>query len=143
MYGYAGASAAASTVTPFSQPPATTDPAGLARQGAANRPRQPAPRPATQAQEIISNGYQLISDTPQSTAGAHRLDDLPVQLVSTSANTALTSMSSYMSKLNTLAGPAKYAMYPMNFLNKGLTMSKAATTPVKAAGGGIGPGARD
>ncbi|MCV7442824.1 PPE family protein [Mycobacterium paraense] len=32
MYGYAGSSAAASTLTPFDQPAATTDPAGLAGQ---------------------------------------------------------------------------------------------------------------
>jgi PPE-repeat protein len=35
MYGYAGSSAAAATVTPFSSPPATTNPAGAASQGGA------------------------------------------------------------------------------------------------------------
>lgn len=139
MYGYAGASAAASTVTPFSQPPATTDPAGLARQGAATTQAAGAAA-STQAQEIISNGYQLISNTPQTLQGLTAPTTFQSSSVSTSANTALTSMSSYMSKLNTLAGPAKYAMYPMNFLQKGMTMSKVATTPVKAMESGLAHG---
>ncbi|WP_157011643.1 PPE family protein, partial [Mycobacterium celatum] len=37
MYGYAGASAAASKVTPFTAPPPTTNPAGVAGQGAATQ----------------------------------------------------------------------------------------------------------
>jgi PPE-repeat protein len=35
MYGYAGASATASRVTPFTPPPQTTNPSGLAGQSAA------------------------------------------------------------------------------------------------------------
>ncbi len=46
MYGYAGSSAAASKVTPFSAPPTMTNPAGLDSQApAAAQP--PAARPAS------------------------------------------------------------------------------------------------
>ncbi len=130
MYGYAGASAAASTLTQFSQPPATTDPAGLARKSAATG--QAAGTSArTQAQEVISNGSQLMSMTPQALQG---LSAPPTSTAtSTSSTTPLSTLSSYMSKFNTLTGPAKFAMYPMNFLQKGMTMSKIATAPAAAA----------
>jgi PPE-repeat protein len=63
MYGYAGSSSAASTLTPFSPPPSTTDPAGLATQS------------ATVAQAISGSAGaqqttlpQLISATPTALA---------------------------------------------------------------------------
>ncbi len=142
MYGYAGASAAASTLTSFSQPPATTDAAGLARQGAAVG-QTTGTSAGTQAQEIVSNGSQLISTLPQALQG---LASAPT---STSSGTGLTSLSSLMSKFNTLTGPAKFATYPMTFLNQALSASKAVTAPVAAAKAvesglarGVDPGAR-
>jgi PPE-repeat protein len=54
MYGYAGSSAAATTLTPFSSPPPTTNPVG---QGAAA------------GQSIVSNGPQLMSVVPQALQG--------------------------------------------------------------------------
>ena len=57
MYGYAGSSAAASTLTPFTSPPPTTNPAGVAGQAAAA------------AQSILSNGSQLMSALPQTLQG--------------------------------------------------------------------------
>jgi PPE-repeat protein len=57
MYGYAGSSAAASTLTPFTTPPPTTNPAGLAGQAAAV------------GQSILSNGPQLINALPQALSG--------------------------------------------------------------------------
>jgi PPE-repeat protein len=53
MYGYAGSSATASTLTPFSSPPPTTNPAGAGSQGAAV------------AQSSTSSGSQLMSALPQ------------------------------------------------------------------------------
>jgi PPE-repeat protein len=50
MYGYAGSSSAASTLTPFAAPPQTTNPAG---QG------------ATVAQSIVSTGPRVINAIPQ------------------------------------------------------------------------------
>jgi PPE-repeat protein len=57
MYGYAGSSAAASTLTPFTSPPPTTNPAGLTGQAAAA------------GQPILSNGAQLINALPQTLSG--------------------------------------------------------------------------
>ena len=63
MYGYAAASqAATSQVTPFTPPPQTTNPAGLAGQGAAVA--QAVGTPAGHAQTILSTG-QLMSTVPQ------------------------------------------------------------------------------
>ncbi len=132
MYGYAGASAAAATLTPFSQPPATTDDAGLARQGAAVG-QAAASSAGTQAQEVIANGSQVMSMTPQALQGLSAPPTSTATFTSTSSTTPLSTLSSAMSKFNTLTGPAKFAMYPMNFLQKGMTMSKIATAPVAAA----------
>jgi PPE-repeat protein len=52
MYGYAGASAAATTVTPFNPPPPTTNPAGISTQAAAVT--QAAASPAGAAQNTLS-----------------------------------------------------------------------------------------
>ncbi len=57
MYGYAGSSAAASTLTPFTSPPPTTNPAGAGSQGAAV------------AQSSTSGGSQLMSAVPQALQG--------------------------------------------------------------------------
>src|SRR6201985_264567 len=53
MYGYAGSAAAASTLTPFAEPPPTTNPAG---QGAAV------------SQSIVSNGSRGITPIPHAVA---------------------------------------------------------------------------
>ena len=55
MYGYAGSAAAASTLTPFAEPPPTTNPAG---QGAAV------------SQSIVSNGSRVITAIPQALTAA-------------------------------------------------------------------------
>jgi PPE-repeat protein len=52
MYGYAGASAAATTVTPFNPPPPTTNPAGTSTQAAAVT--QAAATPAGAAQNVLA-----------------------------------------------------------------------------------------
>jgi PPE-repeat protein len=57
MYGYAGSSAAASTLTPFTSPPPTTNPAGAGGQAAAV------------AQSSTSSGSQLMSALPQALQG--------------------------------------------------------------------------
>jgi PPE-repeat protein len=57
MYGYAGSSSAASTLTPFTPPPPTTNPAGVAGQAAAA------------GQSILSNGPQLMTALPQTLQG--------------------------------------------------------------------------
>ena len=57
MYGYAGSSAAASTLTPFTSPPPTTNPAGATDQAVAV------------GQSIMSNGPRVINAVPQTLQG--------------------------------------------------------------------------
>jgi PPE-repeat protein len=57
MYGYAGSSAAASTLTPFTSPPPTTNPAGATDQAAAV------------GQSLMSNGPRVINAIPQTLQG--------------------------------------------------------------------------
>ena len=67
MYGYAGSSAAASTLTPFTLPPQTTNPAGQAGQAAAvaQVTRNPA---ASGAQTILTQLTSAIPNALQSLA---------------------------------------------------------------------------
>jgi PPE-repeat protein len=98
MYGYAGSSATASTLTPFTSPPPTTNPAGVTGQAAAA------------GQSIMSNGPQLMSALPQALQGlassaaadppsAQALSDLlnlitlPVTLLATSVGTTSVGSS--------------------------------------------------
>ncbi len=64
MYGYAGGSAAATTLTPFSTPPENTNPAGIATQAAAVS--QAASTPAASVQSTVS---QLMSTVPSALQG--------------------------------------------------------------------------
>src|ERR1700689_1320048 len=64
MYGYAGASAAATTVTPFNPPPPTTNPAGAGTQAAAVT--HAAASPAGAAQNMLSQ----VPNSLQSLASA-------------------------------------------------------------------------
>lgn len=64
MYGYAGASANATTLPPFAQPPQTTNPAGLQAQSAAAG--QAAAGTGAQTQSSLT---QLISLVPQALQG--------------------------------------------------------------------------
>jgi PPE-repeat protein len=57
MYGYAGSSAAASTLTPFDSPPPTTNPAGATDQAVAV------------GQSIMSTGPRVINAVPQALQG--------------------------------------------------------------------------
>jgi PPE-repeat protein len=57
MYGYAGSSAAASTLTPFTSPPPTTNPAGAGSQAVAV------------AQSSMSSGSRVINAIPQALQG--------------------------------------------------------------------------
>jgi PPE-repeat protein len=65
MYGYAGASAAATTVTPFNPPPQTTNPAGTGTQAAAVT--HAAASPAGAVQNVLSgvpNALQSLASAP-------------------------------------------------------------------------------
>ncbi|ETW26169.1 PPE family protein [Mycobacterium gastri] len=129
MYSYASASASASTLTPFAAPPPITDPAGLARQGAAVAQASGAAA-AIPAQDILLAGSQLLATVPQALHG------LSASSTVTSLDTTLISLSTSLSKLSSLTVPLNFAMYPLNFLDKGLGFAKAATGPATAVAGG-------
>lgn len=105
MYGYAGASAAASALPPFTSPLPTTDPAGVAEQGAAAA-HAGTTTAGTATQAILSAGSQLLSAVPNAlqglalplpaAAGLPSFLELlsllsPVNLAVSSAATAITS----------------------------------------------------
>jgi PPE-repeat protein len=68
MYEYAGASAAASALPPFTSPPPTTNPAGVAGQVAAVA-HASATSAGTGTQTIMSMGSQLLSAVPNALQG--------------------------------------------------------------------------
>ncbi len=65
MYGYAGSSATASQVTPFTSPPQTTSPGGLAAQSAAVT-QAAGTSPGASAQSMLSQPMSLMSGVPSS-----------------------------------------------------------------------------
>jgi PPE-repeat protein len=68
MYGYAGASAAATELTAFSQPPQTTNPTGLAAQFATVA--QAAGTPTGTVQSIVSSVQSAVSSAASGTASS-------------------------------------------------------------------------
>ncbi len=91
MYGYAGASATASTVTPFSEPAQSTNPGGVAGQSAAVAQATATPA-GTSAQTTTSVAPQLVSASA-------------VPQVSSSTGTATSSTTSSPSWLSWLPAP--------------------------------------
>jgi PPE-repeat protein len=69
MYGYAGASAAAATVTPFVEPPQTTNDSGASNQAdaVAKAAAEPAGQAATVAQNAVSSAPTTTTQTAAST----------------------------------------------------------------------------
>ena len=69
MYGYAGASVTAATVTPFVQPPQTTNPDGTSSQAdaVAKAAAEPAGQAATVAQNAVSSAPTTTTQTAAST----------------------------------------------------------------------------
>ncbi len=108
MYAYAGASADASTVTPFTSPPATT--AGPVGQGAATG-RASGAWILRLAPEIILAGNQVIPTIPEA---LRALFSSPL----TSFRTSLSSVTSPLSKLSSLSAPSGFAITHLNRLNK-------------------------
>jgi PPE-repeat protein len=70
MYGYAGSSATAATVTPFVQPPQTTNPDGTSNQAdaVAKAAATPASQAATVAQNAVSSAPTTTTQTAATTA---------------------------------------------------------------------------
>ena len=129
MYGYAGASATASQVNPFTTPPQTTNSSNVVAQsvGAA---QSAGTSSGTDIDTLMSTGPQVISGMPQtlqSLASPQALDS-----VTATATDSSTSSTSATSLLNELSTPLKFASMPMSMLSKLFTAGSTATA-AKAA----------
>jgi PPE-repeat protein len=129
MYGYAGASATASQVSPFTTPPQTTNSSGPMGQVAA-AVQSAGTSSGTDVETLMSSGPQLISGMPQalqSLASPQALDS--VASTATDSSTSSTSATSLMNELST---PLKLASMPMSMMSKLFTAGSTATA-AKAA----------
>jgi PPE-repeat protein len=96
MYGYAGASSAASTLTPFTAPAQTTDPAGLA--GLAAAVTQAAGTPAGTGMQVVSPLSSMLSTPLSSAAMPSAVQGLASTATSvSSSSTPITSGTSLVS----------------------------------------------
>lgn len=105
MFGYAGSSATASQLTPFTQPPQTPNPAGIAGQSAAVA-NTAGSLAGGHAQSVMSTVPQLISAMPQSLQNlASPVLSVPAAQTSTDPLSILSSLTGPFSPLS-LASPA-------------------------------------
>ena len=101
MYGYAGASAAASTVAPFSSPPETTNAAGAASQGDAVT-QAAGTSSGAGAQSALS---QVISNVPNALHGlSSPLSSAAVNPFAPGSNTAMTGIAGFLNMLDGQTG---------------------------------------
>jgi PPE-repeat protein len=149
MYGYAGASAAATTVTPFNPPPPTTNPAGASTQAAAVT--QAAASPAGAAQNMLSqvpNSLQSLA-TGANLGVAHLLDNPWI----TDFETIDSGLSGYINAIAgnlVVAAGAEFTLNPfiVTSIGKGMAGAAlpaaaeipAAATPALAAPAALGAG---
>jgi PPE-repeat protein len=102
MYGYAGSSAAASTLTPFTSPPPTTNPAGAGSQAAAVT--QSSTSSGSQLMSALPQALQSLASSTTSAAPAQSLSDvltgiavaltaIDIPIATTAIGAAVTSVS--------------------------------------------------
>ena len=127
MYGYAGSSAAAATLSPFTPPQQTTNPAGLAAQGAVVT-QTTSTGAATNIQATLT---QLISTLPTALQGLAS----PLSSVSTDATTLLNLVAPALSVGTSSAWVASSALFDSSQL---VTLSSSGSA---AAGLGAAPAA--
>jgi PPE-repeat protein len=125
MYGYAGASQAASQMTPFTPAQQTTNPGGLGGQGAAVA--QAAGSSAGHAQTILS-GSQLMSAVPQA------LQALASPAAASTGTAAAADPPSLFTIATTLAGMGADAGIIGSVTGTGTTIA-TNTIPALAAAG--------
>jgi PPE-repeat protein len=122
MYGYAGSSAAAATLSPFTPPPQTTNPAGLAAQGAVVT-QTTSTGTATNIQATLT---QLTSAVPTALQGLTS----PLSSVSTDATTSLNLLSGLASVTDSGVWIASAALLSSNqLISISSSAAAAAVTP--------------
>ncbi|MGC2799330.1 MAG: PPE family protein, partial [Mycobacterium sp.] len=128
MYGYAGSSASASTLTPFTEPPQTTNPAGATGQAAAA------------GQSIMSSGPQLMAAVPQALQG---LASAPAAADPTSLLTLLTAIIIPLTAVDipiaTTSATASTTSATASFTSVGTTYRGLAINADRDFGQGKGP----
>jgi PPE-repeat protein len=136
MYGYAGASAAATTVTPFNPPPPTTNPAGTGTQAAAVT--HAAASPAGAVQNLLSG----VPNTLQSLASGRIPDAATAPIMSflnTPGSQALEKLSGSFSPEGAFLGGATFVSCgvtnPLFPLYAGLPAAPAAAKLAAPAAG--------
>jgi PPE-repeat protein len=103
MYGYAGSSAAASTVTPFGSPPETTNAAGAASQ-AGTVAQATGTSSSAGVQSTLS---QVVSSLPNALQGmAAPMSTAPVNPFAPGSNTATTGIAGFLNFLSGQSGSA-------------------------------------
>lgn len=116
MHVYAGASADASRVTPFTSPPPTsTAPAGPPAAVPAIRSSAATVR-LMAAPELVSAGCRVMSAIP---AALQELSESPLA----SLGTSLAPVASSLSKLSSLSAPSDFALSHLNCLNKATALT--------------------
>ncbi|MEB3022007.1 PPE family protein [[Mycobacterium] crassicus] len=136
MYGYAGASAAATQVTPFTSPPQTTNSSGQAGQAlSVAQSAAVTTGTDTDTETLMTQGPQFISTTPSA------LQALATPTPDPSTGASASSLSS----LSSLTMPLRMAMMPMSMLMRmlmtGTNGAKGATAGLAAAGAATAPAA--
>ena len=123
MFAYAGASATASAVTPFTEPPQTTNPAAAGGQGAAVA-HAVGSAAGGHAQTLMSTAPQLISAVPQS-----------LQSLASPVSVAPADSPSLVSLLGDLTGPFS----PFQLVGPGLTgyLFSSEPTGLVSVGGSV------
>ena len=156
MYGYAGASAAATTLTPFSTPSPNTDPAGISSQAAAVG--QAASTAASSVQSTVSQMLSSLSVVPNALGSLASgsasfgpvtwLLDLLTSPLGTALNTFSLALSAPINTVGSngsfLAVDAIYFVYPLIAASfPGLAPVAPAAVDVPSArpvGAGMGEG---
>jgi PPE-repeat protein len=128
MYGYAGSSASASTLTPFAEPPQTVNQAGATGQAAAA------------GQSITSSGPQLMAAVPQALQG---LASAPAAADPTSLLTLLTAIIIPLTAVDipiaTTSATASATSATASFTSVGTTYRGLAINADRDFGQGKGP----
>jgi PPE-repeat protein len=130
MYGYAGASAAATTVTPFNPPPQTTNPAATGTQGAAVTHAAASPAGATP--NLLSQVANMLQ-SPASTSLADTLLGPLVSFVNSPGNMALNKLFGDIGTYVSLLFETGFAATGVINTVRGPIMGAAAAVPPAAA----------
>ena len=142
MYGYAGASAAATTLPPFNPPPQTTNPAGTGTQAAAVT--HAAASPAAATPNLFSQVANMLQ-SPASTSAANALLGPLVSLANSPGNQALQKLAGDLGSTALLAPNAGFAgaavtntLAPLLMGMPAAPAAAAAAAPLAVPGGALG-----